>query len=87
MYHARGVSLLAASIALLPWLRMQQLENFGSSLLWTLTLTNSYFFDAFEKKRKRSMNHETGQYMDTVKDNFQGSYLTSEERKKNNNPK
>jgi len=75
------LSILVALIALLPWLRMQQLENFGSSLLWTLALNVSYLLDVFEKTRKRPMNHETGQYTDTIKDNYKGSYLTDEERK------
>ncbi|CAF1097185.1 unnamed protein product [Rotaria sordida] len=77
----KRLSILAASITLLPWLRMYQLENFGSSLLWALALRYSDTLDNFEKKRKRSMNYETGQYTDIDRDLFQGSDLTEEERK------
>ncbi|CAF2963995.1 unnamed protein product [Rotaria sp. Silwood2] len=76
----KRLSILTALITLLPWLRMHQLENFGSSLLWGLALKYSDALDAFETKRKRSMNHETGQYTDIDKDFFKGSDLTYEER-------
>ncbi|CAF2837444.1 unnamed protein product [Rotaria sp. Silwood2] len=77
----KRLSIRTALIALLPWLRMQQLENFGSSLLWTLTSKDPDALDNFEKQRKRSMNLETGRYMDTDKKFFKGSYLTDEKRK------
>ncbi|CAF4604917.1 unnamed protein product [Rotaria sp. Silwood1] len=77
----KRLCILAASITLLPWLRTYQLENFGSSLLWALALKYSDVLDNYETKRKRSMNHETGQYTDIDNNSFQGSYLTEEERK------
>ncbi|CAF3276523.1 unnamed protein product [Rotaria sp. Silwood2] len=78
----KRLSIRAASLTLLPWLQMQQLENFGSSLLWTLDLKESDALDAFEKRRKLSINHETDQYTHIDKDSFLGSYLTDEERKR-----
>ncbi|CAF1210204.1 unnamed protein product [Rotaria sordida] len=77
----KRLSILGALINLLPWLRMQQLENFGSSLLWTLAIDDSILLDIYEKKRKRPTNYETGQYMDKDTDFFKGCHLKDEKRK------
>ncbi|CAF4096500.1 unnamed protein product [Rotaria sp. Silwood2] len=77
----KRLSILGALINLLPWLRMQQLENFASSLLWTLAIDDSILLDIYETKRKRPTNYETGQYMDRDTDFFKGSHLKDEKRK------
>ncbi|CAF2765833.1 unnamed protein product [Rotaria sp. Silwood2] len=76
-----GFSLLGALTALLPMLRMHQLDNFGSSLLWTLPKKFSYFLQGFEAHRKFSMDYETGLYLDKI-DNFPpGDDMSDEERR------
>ncbi|CAF3791582.1 unnamed protein product [Rotaria sp. Silwood1] len=75
------LSIFAAVIALLPWLRVHNLENFGSSRLWSLALEDSDTLGSFEQKRQRSMDNQTGRYTDTDKDIFDGKDLTDEQRK------
>ncbi|CAF3493769.1 unnamed protein product [Rotaria sp. Silwood1] len=78
----KRLSISGALITLLPWLRMQQLENFGSSLLWTLSIKDSEALGTFEIKKQCSMNYETGQYTDTDTDEnpFDGTDLIDEQR-------
>ncbi|CAF3536379.1 unnamed protein product [Rotaria sp. Silwood1] len=77
----KRLSILGALINLLPWLRIQQLENFASSLLWALAIDDSILLDIYETKRKRPTNYETGQYMDRDTNFFKGSHLKDEKRK------
>ncbi|CAF1283491.1 unnamed protein product [Rotaria sordida] len=77
----KRLSILAAVIALLPWFRIHNLENFGSSLLWSLALEDSRSLGSFELKRQRPMDNQTGQYTDTDKNIFDGKDLTDEQRK------
>ncbi|CAF1353297.1 unnamed protein product [Rotaria sordida] len=77
----KRLSILSALITLLPWLRMHQLENFGSSLLWTLSIKDSSMLGTFEIKKQRSINYETGQYTDTDENPFTGTDLIDEQQK------
>ncbi|CAF4500844.1 unnamed protein product, partial [Rotaria magnacalcarata] len=77
----KRLSILGALINLLPWLRMQQLENFASGLLWALAIDDSILLDIYETQRKRPSNYETGEYMDDDTDVFKGSPLTDVKRK------
>ena len=52
------LSRLAALIALLPRLRIYRLENFASSLLWTLNPKDSYLLRAFENARQRPITDQ-----------------------------
>ncbi|CAF1312917.1 unnamed protein product [Rotaria magnacalcarata] len=76
----KRLSIQSAAIALLPWFRMYNLENFGSSLLWSLATKDSDTLGSFELKRQRSMNNETGRYEDTDKTPFSGTDLMDEQR-------
>ncbi|CAF2498080.1 unnamed protein product [Rotaria sp. Silwood2] len=77
----KRLSIQGALITLLPWLRMQQLENFGSSLLWKLSIKDSDALGNFEIQKQRSMNYETGQYTDTDENPFYGTDLIEEQQK------
>ncbi|CAF1362759.1 unnamed protein product [Rotaria sordida] len=77
----KRLSIMSALITMLPWLRMQQLENFGSSLLWMLSIKDSDALGTYEIKKQRSMNYETGQYTDIDENPFYGTDLIDEQRK------
>jgi hypothetical protein len=73
--------ILSALIALLPCLRMHQLENFGSSLLWTLHSKDSRFIDMFEIIRHHPMNYETGRYINKDEEFLGAKAMTDEKRR------
>ena len=52
----KRLSLLGALVALLPMLRTYRLENFGSSLLWTLPERDSSILQRFETSKQYSMD-------------------------------
>jgi hypothetical protein len=74
-------SIVAASITLLPWLRMHQLENFGSSLLWISATKDSYYLSQFENTRQLPMNYETGRYVYRAEYFRVGKDITDQERR------
>ena len=77
----KRLSRLNGLINLLPWLRMQYLENFGSSLLWSLAVDDSILLDIYERKRRYPTNYQTGKYMDEDHYLFKGSYLKDQQLK------
>ena len=77
----KRLALLGASVALLPWLRMQQLENFGSSLLWSLAVADSPCLDNYETQRHRRFNERTGRYRNRDQNVFKGKDIVDEHRR------
>ena len=77
----KRLSLLSALIALLPMLRMHQLENFGSSLLWSLDKNDSYILQAFEISRKYPMSYESGLYLDRMENFPLADHISDKEQR------
>ncbi|CAF2498035.1 unnamed protein product [Rotaria sp. Silwood2] len=77
----KRLSILAALIALLPWLRMHRLENIGSSLLWTFATKDSSYLSEFEATKQRPINYETGLYINKLEHFVPANDMTDEERK------
>ncbi|CAF4153572.1 unnamed protein product [Rotaria sp. Silwood2] len=74
-------SLMGALITLLPMLRMHHLENFGSTLLWTLATKDSWYLSNFEIIRQHPMNYTTGMYINKNKNFYPGYDMRDEERR------
>ena len=77
----KRLSLLSALIALLPMLRMHQLENFGSSLLWTLARKDSYILQGFETSRKYPMDYKSGLYLNRSENFPLGDQMSDREQR------
>ena len=60
----KRLSLTFALCALLPLLRVYNLENFAASLSWTLSKQDNDYLIMFEYTRQRPLNTDTGQYTD-----------------------
>ncbi|CAF1482713.1 unnamed protein product, partial [Adineta steineri] len=77
----KRLSLLAALISLQPMLRVHHLENFGSSLLWTLATEYSDYLSMYENSRKYPMNYKTGLYMNKVEEFPDGDNMKDQDRR------
>lgn len=74
------LSRLSVLIALLPILRMYKLENFGSSLLWTLPKKDSHMLQCFENSKLYPIDEETGLYVEKTENFFPGNDISDDER-------
>ncbi|CAF1266860.1 unnamed protein product [Adineta ricciae] len=75
------LSLYTSLLALLPWLRIQQLDIFGSSLQWTLSTKDSGHFGGYELTRQRPMNNITGRYTGKRQGYYVEADVTDEQRR------
>ena len=82
----KRLMILTALINLLPWLRLQNLDTFGSSLLWAWATKDLEYMATYESKRHLPINEETddGEEDDQSTDKnekiFGGGDLSDDER-------
>ncbi|CAF0813097.1 unnamed protein product [Adineta ricciae] len=75
------LSLYTSLLALLPWLRIQQLDIFGSSLQWTVSTKDSTYLGGYELTRQHPMNNITGRYTGKRRGYYVDADVTDEQRR------